>query len=523
MQNWNIRQKMLAGFLGVIAVMAATIALVAYANRVITNESRRVEAADALAAEILRREIDHLDWVRAAGRFLEDPSLREVEVQKDPHLCKLGKWYYGTGRQAAESRFPALARPLRELEGPHQRLHQSAVELERLLRAGDRPAALAYYQGEVKASVVEIRNRLGAVVEEMGRQVLAVKQRSATAQANARWIAFGGTLGGLLLALAAAWWLAKNIADPILGAVALTSRLARGDLTVRIESSRRDEVGKLLGSMHTMSEILKDVIGQLKSSAEGLSGAAGQLSATSQSVSQGTSTQAASIEETAASLEQMNASIAQNARSGQHTAEMARRGMEDAEQCAGAVRESLQAMASITERVSMVDEIAYQTNLLALNAAIEAARAGEHGRGFGVVAAEVRRLAERSQAATKEIDALSGRSVGAAERTGRLLSELLESIRKTAELVQEVTAASSEQSTGVAQVNQAIGQVGHVMQQNAAAAEQLASTAEELAAQAKALHALMDFFQIDADESRRPSVVAGPGVRTHSTLAQSTA
>ena len=167
------------------------------------------------------------------------------------------------------------------------------------------------------------------------------------------------------------------------------------------------------------------------------------------------------------------------------------------------MKQTVEAMKSITERIEIINEIAYQTNLLALNAAIEAARAGEHGKGFAVVATEVRKLAERSQTAAKEISALATNSVGVAERSGKLLEELVPSIKKTADLVQEVSSASREQSSGVSQINKAMSQVDLVTQRNAASAEELSSTAEELASQAEALLQLMDFFKTSAGEHGR--------------------
>jgi methyl-accepting chemotaxis protein len=240
------------------------------------------------------------------------------------------------------------------------------------------------------------------------------------------------------------------------------------------------------------------IIREARVTASTFASASAQVSASSQSLSQGASEQAAAVEETSSSLEQMGASITQNAENTRQMEAMALKGAKDAEASGQAVKETLTAMQSIAEKISIVEDIAYQTNLLALNAAIEAARAGEHGKGFAVVATEVRKLAERSQTAAKEISGLSGTSVRVAERSGQLLAELVPAIKKTAELVQEVAAASREQASGVTQVNKAITQVNQVTQRNASAAEELSSTAEGLATQAASLEQLLALSRVAA-------------------------
>jgi methyl-accepting chemotaxis protein len=278
--------------------------------------------------------------------------------------------------------------------------------------------------------------------------------------------------------------------------VAASERIAQGDLTVAFGVERKDEPGRLQSAMREMCERLTRVIADVRSACAALASASEQVSATSQALAQGTSEQAASVEETTSSLEEMSASITQNAENSRQTEQMAVRGANDAEESGRAMRETTGAMKEIVKKITIIEEIAYQTNLLALNAAIEAARAGEHGRGFAVVATEVRKLAERSQSASKEITGLADSSVKLAETWGTRVMELVPSIRKTAELVQDVAAACREQSAGVAQINTAIGSVDQVTQRNASGAEELASTAEELASQAEALRELMGFFRI---------------------------
>ncbi len=275
--------------------------------------------------------------------------------------------------------------------------------------------------------------------------------------------------------------------------IAAAAGIASGDLRVRVTPrSERDALGRALSNM---IDKLTEIMTEVRSGASALTVASTQISSSAQSLSQGTSQQASSVEETTSSLQQMSASITQNAENSGQMESMAVKGTGDVDESAQAVRQSVEAMTSIAAKISIIEEIAYQTNLLALNAAIEAARAGEHGRGFAVVATEVRKLAERSQAAAKDIGGLASSSVEVAQRSGRLLTELVPTIRRTADLVREVAAASNEQSAGVSQINKAMTLVDQVTQRNASASEELASTAEEMAAQAEALQQTISFFR----------------------------
>ncbi len=290
--------------------------------------------------------------------------------------------------------------------------------------------------------------------------------------------------------------LIRSLTGRVRRAVGVARQLSSGDLTVDVGSPGSDEIGQLLQALREMVDKLVETLGEARAGVETLSSASYQVSSSAQVVARGTSEQGASVEETTASLEQMTASITQNASNSRQMEQMALQGAENAERTSGAVRESIEAMRAIAEKISIIEEIAYQTNLLALNAAIEAARAGEHGRGFAVVATEVRKLSERSQEAAKEISGFATTSVEIAERSGSSLAELVPSIQKTVELVQEVAAASDEQAAGVSQINRAMGQVDQVTQQNASAAEELSVTAQQMSDQASSLQDLMAFFRL---------------------------
>jgi methyl-accepting chemotaxis protein len=196
-------------------------------------------------------------------------------------------------------------------------------------------------------------------------------------------------------------------------------------------------------------------------------------------------------------MEEMASNVKQNADNANQTEKIAAQSSRDAEASGVAVGRAVEAMQTIAEKITIVQEIARQTDLLALNAAVEAARAGEHGKGFAVVASEVRKLAERSQAAAADIGTLSTETVKVAREAGDMLSKLVPDIKKTAELVQEITAACREQDVGSSQINQAIQQLDKVGQQNASASEQVSSTSEELASQAEQLQSTISFFRIE--------------------------
>ena len=404
------------------------------------------------------------------------------------------------------------------MSGPEeQALYQSLVtdyntyikvseKLLQLSRRGDKDQAKTMLTVESRPVFERTASTLNKLVELNDN---GAAQASAAAQQTydtARKAIIAVLVCAILIGLFLAWFVSRAISRPLGVAVDIATRLAKGDLTGQIEIRGNDETGKLLLAMQNMSAQLGRIIGEVRHAADSLAGASEELSATAQSMSQATSEQAASVEETSASIEQMTASINQNTDNAKVTDGMASKAAREASEGGKSVEATVSAMKKIAQRIGIIDDIAYQTNLLALNAAIEAARAGEHGKGFAVVAAEVRKLAERSQVAAQEIGELSGSSVELAERAGGLLAEMVPSINKTSDLVQEISAASEEQSAGVAQINLAMVQLNQVTQQNASSSEELAATAEEMSAQAEQLQEVMSFFTVSDNAAPAPQL-----------------
>jgi len=281
----------------------------------------------------------------------------------------------------------------------------------------------------------------------------------------------------------------------------VTDKIAEGDLNVNIKvNSEKDVLGN---SLYKMVEKLKEIVESVKIAADNVTAGSQELSSSSEQLSQGATEQASAAEEASSAMEEMTSNIKQNADNSHQTEKIAQKSADDAKAGGKAVAETVTAMKDIASKISIIEEIARQTNLLALNAAIEAARAGEHGKGFAVVASEVRKLAERSQTAAAEISKLSESSVLVAEKAGELLLLIVPDIQRTAELVQEISAASNEQNGGAGQINSAIQQLNQVIQQNASASEEMSSTAEELANQAEQLQHTISFFRISSTSNNK--------------------
>ncbi|PDS79237.1 methyl-accepting chemotaxis protein [Rhizobium sp. L43] len=500
----------------------------------VSGPAKRLE----LALEAQTAELDAVRWQKNA--LLEtDSEIVKKDYQNSAKSVDEMLGFATGGLQLATAEGKPLWERLIELA---KRFDEGSNKVASIQQSGDRAGAAALSSGEVRALVAEMEEVFGKLVTLQQKSMAQADSDTDALYNSTRNMLVGLAIGASLIAFAAALWIALGVNSGLRKIMNVASAVAIGDLNQKVEIRSNDEIKDLVNMINTMTdnlrttaeiatqiadgdltvspkplsekdtlgialeqmvERLRGVVADAVAAAENVSAGSQELSSSSEQVSQGASEQAASAEEASASMEEMAANIKQNADNAAQTEKIARQSAKDAEMSGEAVSRAVQAMRTIAEKISIVQEIARQTDLLALNAAVEAARAGEHGKGFAVVASEVRKLAERSQSAASEISSMSSDTVKAAQDAGDMLGRLVPDIRKTAELVSEISAACREQDIGASQINEAIQQLDRVTQQNAGASEEMSATSEELASQAEELQASIAFFKVDTAGDRQ--------------------
>ncbi|MCG8582782.1 MAG: methyl-accepting chemotaxis protein [Bacteroidales bacterium] len=488
-----------------------------------------------LTVLLKQAELDHINWMNNVKDAIFIQKANRINVTKDPTRCNFGKWLNSEDLKALKEQHPEVEAILKDISEKHDKLHTSVYNAESHLQQGNYTKAEQYFNSTITANTQAVLKELGEfgqwtqanldgmtkansiyqtetmkhlttmgylfdqTIEKSKEHILtdqAMLEKASSTRTGVVWF----IVAAVIISAVLAYLITLNLLSPIKKSVVFADEMAKGNLTARLDVDHNDEIGKLAQALSNMAAQLQGIVSNIKTGSDNLSVASNQMTSGAQQISNGVNEQAASAEEISSSMEEMTANIQQTSTNAHKAFKITDQTSQSIESIAAASEKNVESSQNINDKIKVIVEIAEQTNILALNAAVEAARAGEQGRGFTVVAAEVRKLAERSKSAAHEIVELAKNGTMVSENSNNLLKAVIPDIKNASQLVQEITSASSEQEQGVNQVNSSIQQFSMVTQQNATSAEEMASSSEELSNQANELDNMIQFFKIESSD-----------------------
>ena len=511
-QSMTVARRLTLGFGLIVLVLIAMVTVTLVGLSTINQQIYEITQINALQGRLATKMVDAAQEMRVQYRqmLLDTDPVKDREsaarlTKARESFLKAESEIKGLFQKYAAQMSANERELMNQLGNQKAQAFASVDKLLELDAQGKDAEALTELNMVVSPAMGKLNQILRDLADEEDRLNDKAGDDASAQGTSMRWQMIIGASIGIVLSILIALMVIRSIlntlgADPAV-VKDIVERVAQGDFTVQIDLRPNDRTS-LLASLSSMVGQQREVLSEIRLMSSNLFSASEQLSSTATGLASGAAQQAASVEETSASIEEMSATINQNTDNAKVADGIASKTAGGANDTGKAVDNMVHAMKEIAGRITMIDDIANKTDLLAINAAIEAARAGEHGKGFATVAVEVRKLAERSQVAAREIGELAGRSVGIAEKAGGQLTEMLPGIDQTATLVQEIAAGSREQATGIRQINQAMTQISSTMQNAAASSEELSATAEEVSASASQLQNLLEQFNLGGSKMR---------------------
>lgn len=503
LSNISIGNKMRLALGSIVLVFAVVVVLIINTmHNLSVNVDKNFEASQ-LNERLKQAYIDHMVWMKKVNTIFTDSLLSNIDVQTDNHRCNFGSWYYSDNRQKIEDHFPALSSYFDAIEQPHEALHQSVIALNNILKSQSsdkREQLINIYNQQTLPSVEGVTSNIDRIIAQLDQisisnnTIIHLEKKVITALVISAIIM-------VLFVILISVIITQSISNPLKSLLPYFLNISNGILGQKTQLKGNDEIGQLAMAFNKMNDKISEIVLEINEGADGIVNGSGQISNASQLLSQGASEQVNNTENISSAIEEMTANIGQASENSKQTASHFTEASEKMRKMNHASNDSLDAIQTINEKISIINDIASQTNILALNAAVEAARAGEHGKGFAVVAVEVRKLAELSKQAADEINELSGRTLTSTKNTKTISDELTEAFEKSIQLVNEVTAALSELNTGAQQINNATTQMNGIAQSNSASSEELAANAEEFTGQAEMLKNIIGFFNNGGNSS----------------------